>query len=104
MGTVSWNVHGCKRVDFLPRKETVNAVRCVQTLQKLRRALHDKRPIKRRIILQHDNARPHTAHLTSEKTEKFGWEMLPNFHSLGFSSADCHLFRPLRDYENDEAV
>ena len=38
----------------------------VQTLFKLRRALRDTRP-GRKVILQHDNARPHTARLTLEK-------------------------------------
>jgi hypothetical protein len=67
---------GCILVDFLSRKETVITVRYVQTLQKLRRALCDKTPMKRRIILRHDNARPHTAHLTYGKTGKFSWEVL----------------------------
>jgi hypothetical protein len=40
-------IGGSILVDFLPRKETVNAVCYVQTLQKLQHALHDKRPVKR---------------------------------------------------------
>jgi hypothetical protein len=69
---------GCILVDFLPREGTVKADRYVQEFQGLRRALRDKLLMKRHIILQHDNVPPYTAHLMSEKFEKFGWEVLPN--------------------------
>jgi hypothetical protein len=47
-------------VDFLEKGKTINAPRYVRTLNKLRRALREKRPKKKTVILQHDNARPHT--------------------------------------------
>ena len=65
---------GCRGVDFgrIPGTwETITASRYVQTLHKLRRALRDKRP-GRNIIILHDNARPHTACLTSEAIAKMG--------------------------------
>jgi len=70
----------------------INAARYVQTLLKLRRALRDKRP-GRKVILQHHNARPHTALLTLENIENMGWEVLPHFpHSPDLAPSDYHLF------------
>ena len=77
MGTVFWEAEECNLIEFLEPGKTINAARFVQTLLKIRRALHDKRP-RRKVILQHDNARPHTACLTLEKIENMGWEVLPH--------------------------
>jgi hypothetical protein len=43
-------------VDFMGKGETISAVRYVQTLNKLRRALREKRRKKKIVILQRDNA------------------------------------------------
>jgi hypothetical protein len=66
--------------------------------------------MKRQIILQLDNACPHTAHLTSGKTEMFGLDVLSHPpYILDLAPLDCNLFRPLKDHvkgqhkENDEA-
>ena len=77
MGTVFWDAEGSILIEFLEPGKTINASYYVQTLRKLCRALRDKRP-GRKVILQHNNARPHTAHLTLEKLEKMGWEVLPH--------------------------
>jgi hypothetical protein len=76
MGTVFWNSEGCKLVDFLEKGETISAARYVQTPNKLRRAVREKRPKKKTVILQHDNARPHTARLTLQTIQKNDWELL----------------------------
>jgi hypothetical protein len=47
---------GCILVKFLPQGETINAARYLPTLSKPRRALRDKRPGKKTIILQHESA------------------------------------------------
>jgi hypothetical protein len=72
MGTGFWDSEGCILVGCLEKGETINAARYVQTLNKLRRALHEKRPKKKTDILQHDNARPHTQHLTLQTIQKNG--------------------------------
>jgi hypothetical protein len=46
---------------FLVHKESANAFRSFRTLQIRRHALRVKRQLKRHVILQHDNARSHTA-------------------------------------------
>jgi hypothetical protein len=53
-------------------EKTINAAHYVQTLLKLCCALGDQCP-RRKVILQHDNARPHTACLTFEKIENIWW-------------------------------
>jgi histone-lysine N-methyltransferase SETMAR len=63
-------------VEFLEQEETINATHYVQTLDKLRPALHEKRPKEKTAILQHDNARPHTARLALQIIQKNGWELL----------------------------
>ncbi|GFR74383.1 LOW QUALITY PROTEIN: histone-lysine N-methyltransferase SETMAR [Elysia marginata] len=57
-----------------------NAARYCQTLDKLREAIRRKRPRQLTIgvILQHDNATPHTARVTQGWLEKCGWEILPH--------------------------
>jgi hypothetical protein len=70
MGTVFWNNEGCVLIEFLEKGETINATRYVQTLNKLRRALREKRP--KTVILQQDNATPHTARLTLQTFQKNG--------------------------------
>jgi hypothetical protein len=64
---------------FLEKAETINAASYVPTLNKLRRALREERPKKKTVILQHENARPHTARLTFQTIQKNDWE--PLYHS-----------------------
>lgn len=92
MGTVFWDAEGCILVEFLEPGQTINAARYVQTLKKLRRALRDKRPGKK-IVLQQDNARPHSARCTMEQIEKMGWKLLPYpAYSPDLAPSDYHLF------------
>ena len=77
MGTIFWDAERCILIEFLEPGKTMNAPRYVQTLLKLHRALRDKCPA-RKVNLQHDNAQPHTAHLTLKKIENMGWEVLPH--------------------------
>jgi hypothetical protein len=62
MAIVFQKSEGCMMVDFSEKGETINAARYVQTLNTLR-TLREKRPKKKTVIFQHDNARHHTAHL-----------------------------------------
>jgi hypothetical protein len=61
-------------------------------LNKLHRALREKRPKKKTVILQHDN-RPHSACLTLQTIHKKGLELLSHFAPSGY-----HLFGPLKDH------
>ena len=61
--TVIWDRRSILLVDILTRDGTVNTERYCETLQKLRRVIHNKRRgmISACVVLLHDNARPHTA-------------------------------------------
>ena len=99
MATVFWDTKGVLLVDFLPPGETVNAARYCETLNKLREAVRRKRPgrLSEGFSLQHDNATPHTAKMTKEWIQKYGWEVLPHPpHSPDLAPSDYHLFGPLK--------
>ncbi|GBL88937.1 hypothetical protein AVEN_159026-1 [Araneus ventricosus] len=78
MASVFWDRHGVLLVDFMQRGTTINAVAYGQTLRKLHRAIQNKRRgmLTERILLLHDNARPHTAAQTRALLDSFGWEVL----------------------------
>ncbi len=63
------------------------------------------------VLLQHDDARPHTSLRTSEAIASFGWTVLPHpVFSLDLAPSDYHLFGPLKDglrgrhFKDDEEV
>ncbi|GBM77857.1 hypothetical protein AVEN_24609-1 [Araneus ventricosus] len=76
MCTVFWDRQGILLVEFLPRGETINAVRYCETLRQLRRAIQNKRRgiLSQSILLLHDNARTHSAVVTQNLIQQFGWE------------------------------
>jgi len=97
VGTVFWDAEGLILAEFLEPGQTITAVRYVQTLHELRRALHDKR-LEWNIVILHDNARPHAARLTLEAIAKIGWEVLPHpSYSPDLAPSDCHLFGFVKD-------
>lgn len=113
MATVFWDTSGVLLVDFLPQGQTVNALRYCATLKKLKRAISRKRPqlCNDQILIQQDNARPHSALRTQETIKKLGWTVLPHPpYSPDLAPSDYHLFGPLKQflagkhYENIEAV
>jgi hypothetical protein len=70
LGSFFWDTEGYIVIDCLEKRETINAARYVQTFSKLRRVRREKRPKKKTVILQHDNARPHTVRLTLQTIQR----------------------------------
>ncbi|GFO42058.1 transposase [Plakobranchus ocellatus] len=72
---------------------------CAGTLDRLKEAIRRKRPglLRRGVVLQHDNATPHSANLTQQWLQRYGWEILPHpAHSPDLAPSDFHLFGPLK--------
>ena len=111
MITVFWDMQGVLLVDFLPKGKTINAARYQETLKKLAVAIGRKRPSIQNMILHHDNARPHTAHATTDEITAKGWTVLPHPpYSPDLAPSDFYRFGPLKDFlrgqrfDSDEAV
>ncbi len=74
---------------------------CKVLRDELRQAIREKRRgrIRRGVILQHDNAPPHAAHLTRGTLEEFGWEVLIHPpYSSDLAPSDFHIFGPLKTF------
>ncbi|GFN75702.1 histone-lysine N-methyltransferase SETMAR [Plakobranchus ocellatus] len=86
-------------LDILPQGQCINAARYCSTLDRLKEAIRPKRPglLRRGVVLQHDNATPHSANLTQQWLQRYGWEILPHpAHSPDLAPSDFHLFGPLK--------
>ena len=72
MVTVFWDMHGVLLLHFIPPNETVNSAGYQANLKKIKRAVQRKRPqmSDKRVLLLHDNARPHSAHATVNLLER----------------------------------
>jgi len=84
---------GLKQMRF-----TLKCVQCMATS-----VLRDQqyrfgvRSLLTRVILLHDNTRPHTARLTLETVEQLGFEALPHPpYSPDLAPSDYHLFGPVK--------
>lgn len=100
LATVFFDQRGLLHLDFLHERRTINATYYCQILTEVRLAYRRKRrdlPM-RKVILLHDNARPHTAALTVQKLEQLGWETLEHPpYSPDLSPCDFHVFGPLKE-------
>ncbi|GFO12310.1 histone-lysine N-methyltransferase SETMAR [Plakobranchus ocellatus] len=88
-------------LDILPKGESVNADRYCETLDWLIHAVRHKRPgpLCSIVVLQHNNATPHTAKRTKEWLECYRWDIIPHpAHSPDLAPLDFHLFGPLKSY------
>jgi len=74
MATVFWDMRVVLLLHFSPPNETGNSAAYQATLTKLKRAVQRKKPqmSDKRVLLLHDNARPHTAHGDSESFGTMG--------------------------------
>ena len=62
--------------EFLEAGKTVNSARYIKTIKNLRRRVCRVRGSTSRILLLHDNARPHTARATIDALETLKFEVL----------------------------
>lgn len=96
MLSVWWDYKGVIHHELLPSGTTVTAALYCTQLARLHTAMEQKRPEKDKVLLLHDNARPHTAKITRQKLEELGWSVLPHPpYSPDLAPSDYYLFRHL---------
>ena len=113
LAVVFWDIHGVILIVFLPRGETMNSDRYIETLKKLKKRISRKRPDLpiERVLFHHDNAPCHTSVQTRETIASIGWTTLPHPpYSPDLAQSDYHLFGPLKfslrgiNHNNDNEV
>ena len=103
MLSVWWDMKGVIYFELLEPRKTITADLYSQQLVRVSQSLESKRPYtykgRRKVILLHDNARPHVAKTTQATIEKLGWEVLPHpAYSPDLAPSDYHLFRSMEHF------
>jgi histone-lysine N-methyltransferase SETMAR len=90
-------MEGIVHFELLERNLIVITERYCQQLRRLEEAIQQKRPGRRHgVILQYDNARPHTANMMKVVIQELDWEILLHPpYSPYLASSDYHLFHSL---------
>ncbi|GFR67558.1 histone-lysine N-methyltransferase SETMAR [Elysia marginata] len=97
IATVFWDAKGVILSHILPKGQYINSAQYCSTLDRHRDVIRCKRPERKGVVLQHDNATPHSANLTQQRLQRYGWEILPHpTHNLDLAPSDFHLFGPLK--------
>lgn len=95
-----WDQQGVIYFELLKPNETITGDRYRLQLMRLSRALMEKRPLFEqrhdKVILLHDNARPHVAKPVKTYLETLNWEVLSHPpYSPDIAPSDYHLFRSM---------
>jgi hypothetical protein len=102
MLTIFWDVSGPILVRFQENGQTVTKARYSDMLViELKSAIPSKRwgILSKRVLLIHDNARPHTAAHTVDTLRDPKFEMLKHPpYSLDLAQSDFHLFGPMKEH------
>jgi hypothetical protein len=96
MPSVFWDRKGILLIDFLSRRETINADAYCTTLKRLQHAIQNCwwGLLTSGTCLLHDNTWPHTAGKMTKLLEKSGWENLDHPpYSPDLEHSDFHLFQ-----------
>jgi len=101
MASDFWDRKGILLFDIMSPGATTNAAEFCDTLTRLRRDIQNKRRgmLSRGVYLLHDNARPHSAHVTTVFLEDFKWDILDHPpYSPDLVPSDFHLFLHLKKH------
>jgi transposase len=97
-----WNVSGPILVHFQEKDQTVTSARCSYMLvNELKPAIRSKRRglLSKRVLLLHDNTRPHTAAHTVDKLRALKFEVLKHPpYSPDLVPSDFHLFGHMKEH------
>lgn len=100
---VWWNFEGAIHFELVPEGQSINSELYSEQLERMYTVLRQRYPAlvnRKRVLLQQDNARPHTAQTTQDKiTELQGVELLPHpAYSPDLAPSDYHLFRSMAHF------
>ena len=103
MLSVFWDMKGVINCELLGKKETLNKDEYCRQLQVSAEELKEKRPKKTKILLHHDNAKPHIASAPTTTIWQLGCGILPHpAWSPDCAPTDYTLFRPLKNEITDQ--
>jgi hypothetical protein len=102
MLTIFWDVNGPILVHFQERGQTATSARYSDMLvNEMKPAIRSKRRelLSKRVLLLHDNARPHTAADTVDTLRALKFEVLKQPpYSPDWAPSDFHLFGPMKEH------
>ena len=113
MLTLFWNERGVILEHYMPRGNTVKSATYADLKNHLRPAIKSKRRglPSTGVLLQHDNARPHTARSAVATIQDLSFKCLPHpLYSPDLAPSDFHVFGPLKEamggksFRSDEEV
>lgn len=95
-----WDQLGVIYYELLQLDETITGDLYRRQLMRFNRALQEKRPQYKdrhdKVILLHDNARPHVSKVVKTYLKTLKWEVLPHPpYSPDIAPSDFHLFRSM---------
>ena len=99
MVSIFWDREGILLTDWLPEKTTINSDYYIAELEELRAAIkrEQRGKLSRKVVLQHDNARPHVSALTTSAIRRLGFESLPHpAYSPDLAPSDYWLFGEMK--------
>ena len=101
MLSLFWDERGVILEHYMPRGNTVNNATYADLLKNhLHLAIKSKQYglLSTGVLLQHDNARPHTAHSTAATIQDLSFECLPNPpYSPDLAPSAFHVFGPVKE-------
>lgn len=101
MATVFWDAEGIILLKWLPRGQTINSDYYCQILSELKAAIQNERPGKWEtgVLLQQDNARPHTSAQTMAAIQNLGFTAIPHpAYSPDLAPSDFWLFGEIKKH------
>jgi len=95
--TVFWDSQRVYMTEFLEPGKTVNSAWYIETIKNLWWRVCRVRGSTSRVLLLHDNARPHTARATNDALETLKFEVLSHLpYSPDLAPSDFHFFPHLK--------
>jgi histone-lysine N-methyltransferase SETMAR len=102
MLSIWWGVSGPIYWELLPEGQTINAEYYAEQLRRLKLKIVKKHGAQWKVMLLHDNARPHVAKKVKSQLASFGWTVLSHPpYSPDLAPSDYHLFSAMQNTFKD---